>query len=69
VITWKVYFIRYKNFPKQTHLKIILSFDVIVGQKEVNMAFFEDLCFVRFCGEIIFENLKNHLENTKKEAF
>ncbi len=33
------------------------------------MAFFEDLCFVRFCDEINFENLKNLLENTKKEAF
>jgi hypothetical protein len=29
-----------------------------VGQKEVNMAFFEDLCFVRFCDKINFENLK-----------
>jgi hypothetical protein len=47
-----------KNFRKQTHLKIILSFDVIVGQKEVNMAFFEDLCFFRFWDEINFKNLK-----------
>ena len=47
-----------KIFQKQTHLKIILSFDVIVGQKEVNLAFFEDLRFVRFCDEINFENLK-----------
>jgi hypothetical protein len=29
-----------------------------VGQKEVNIAFFEDLCFVRFCDEINFENFK-----------
>jgi hypothetical protein len=29
-----------------------------VGQKEVIMAFLEDLCFVRFCNEINFENLK-----------
>ena len=30
--------------------------------------FFEDLCFVRFCDETNFENLKNLLKNTKKEA-
>jgi hypothetical protein len=29
-----------------------------VGQKKVNLAFFEDLCFVRFYDEINFENLK-----------
>ncbi len=28
------------------------------GQKEVNMVFFEDLYFVRFCDEINFENSK-----------
>jgi hypothetical protein len=34
-----------------------------VGQKEVNMAFFEDLCFVRFCDEINFEKSpRKHLE-------
>jgi len=32
------------------------------------MAFFEDLYFVGFCDEINFENSKNLLENTNKEA-
>jgi hypothetical protein len=32
------------------------------------MAFFEDLYFVGFCDEINFENPKNVLENTNKEA-
>ncbi len=39
-------------------MQIFLSFDVIWGQKEVNMAFFEDLYFVGFCDEINFENPK-----------
>jgi hypothetical protein len=30
--------------------------------------FFVDLYLVTFCDEIIFENLKNLLENTNKEA-
>ncbi len=46
------------NFHKKPPLKIMLSFDVIVGQKQVNMAFFKDLCFIRFCDEINFETYR-----------
>jgi hypothetical protein len=46
--------IRYQNFPKTNPSLNNFSFDVIVGQKAVNMAFSEDLCYVRFCVEINF---------------
>ncbi len=43
-----------KKFQKQTLLQIFFSFDVVWCQKVVNMMFFEDLYFVRFCDEINF---------------
>jgi hypothetical protein len=49
---------RYQNFSKRNSLQIFLCFDVIWGQKEVKMAFFEELYFVGFCDEINFENPK-----------
>jgi hypothetical protein len=47
-----------EKFQKQTIYLIIFSFDVILGKKEINMRFFEDLCFVRFRDEINFYKLK-----------
>ncbi len=45
-----------KFFQKHTLFEIFFSFDLILCQKGVNMAFFKDLYFVRFCDKINFEN-------------
>ena len=46
-----------QKFQKHTPLYIFFSFDLALCKKEL-YGFFKDLCFVTFCDEINFENLK-----------
>jgi hypothetical protein len=45
-----------KNFKKYS--QIFFSFDVALCQKVINITFFKDLYFVKFCDEINFANFR-----------